>query len=197
VGQSTSPRRKQHLASSESLLFGRHLWHPRRSGRTPRSVMPLRWPSGIHECSGSSFLVPFQWPVRYRPLHLLSYAASFSLGSNWQCKISTLLYSISFKDFESCSNTVHIRREYPIWTSLFSNCVYPGTLTACPVSRGDAHVVSDAAEPSPTSKYEVRLQLEAIAASIDNHIKRCSLINFKILCRCWTWIARQQCKLCT
>ena len=112
------------------------------------------------------FLVPFHWPVRYRPLHLLSYAASFSLGSNWQCKISTLLYSISFKDFGSCSNTVHVRRGCPIWTSLFSNCVYPGILTTRPVSRGETPL-------NPTGYHEVRLRLEAIAASINSHLKRC------------------------
>lgn len=48
----------------------------------------------------------------------------------------------------------------------------PGTLTFCPASRGDTHIVSDPVELPPTGYYELRLRLEAIATSINNHIKR-------------------------
>lgn len=48
----------------------------------------------------------------------------------------------------------------------------PGTLTFCPASRGDTHLLSDPVELPPTGYYEVRLRLEAIAASINNHTKR-------------------------
>jgi hypothetical protein len=49
----------------------------------------------------------------------------------------------------------------------------PGNLSGFPVSQGYTHVVSAPVEPLPTSYHEVRLRLEAIAASINNHIKRC------------------------